>query len=291
MGEVISRHTVAFQKHFVDDIFGEFNLPADNIVKMHAAVFVAVGAKTQNIRFARAEIRFYLFVGKVAAFRIFPEVPANERAVFFLLLAKGGKLVRRAETRIGKAAAHQIFRHDMINFDTFALGIGPVSARFAVKAGHAFVRRDAERPKPLENSGNTVFNFTFFIGIFNPKIKHAVGRFCGHIIRQRAEKPADMQIAGGARRKPRDARPFGKRTGRVFFFQVLRHSRNLRKQQVGNFLSVRHLLKHLTNTDILLYYRRKPRKYQLFFSDIENFAVQKHGICKFSENEQNHRKG
>ncbi len=63
----------------------------------------------------------------------------------------------------------------MIDACALALGIRTVSTLFLVKAHNALIGSYAESFEPLDNFGNTVFNFALFVGIFDSEHKNSVG--------------------------------------------------------------------------------------------------------------------
>ena len=221
MGEVIGGYAVGFEQHLVDYVLGHLYLASDNVVEYYLFILAALRTQAKHPRLALGEIFLYLLKAEVAALGPFAEVAPDESVALCLLLADGGKLVRRAEAGVGETFLHKALCDGLIYLGSVALSVGAVVALLGAEAGHALVKGNSEVVEAVDDGGNAVVYLTLFVGILNSQVGNAARRSGGENVHKSAEKAADMKIACGRWGETGHPRTLGKLSLRIKGFIIL----------------------------------------------------------------------
>lgn len=221
MGEVIGGYAVGFEQHLVDYVLGHLYLASDNVVEYYLFILAALRTQAKHPRLALGEIFLYLLKAEVAALGPFAEVAPDESVALCLLLADGGKLVRRAEAGVGEAFLHKALCDGLIYLGSVALGVGAVVALLGAEAGHALVKGDSEVVEAVDDGGNARRLSHAFCRYPQFSGRQRRRRSGGENVHKSAEKAADMKIACGRWGETGHPRTLGKLTLRIKGFIIL----------------------------------------------------------------------
>ena len=87
VGKVVGGDAVRLEQHLVDDVFGHFDLAADQILKGDALVLVAAGAEAQDPGLSVRQVLLDLLHAQIPAPGVFAKVAADQSAVLLLLVS------------------------------------------------------------------------------------------------------------------------------------------------------------------------------------------------------------